>query len=411
MNNFVFDDAISCLDSDLIEEHIEKKESIRRKKESARASGWKKLAALAACICLFTMTCLVCVQLFFSDNSHSVEFLERPYKDLHMVISEQNVVWPWKYKMAYEKWESININGVKFIGTKNEIDASLVREPLGSFEATGYDDTLDYDNSGYRAQINVFKINNVSSERVVAADLDGKYYVFASSQYSVPKTLGDAIAEYGLEFTMPLARYSEKFIGEKEQRYSISDDSYVWEVLNGCKDAEAVDSFLEVPGWHETERNCIVFSVDSEALGVKNRPLSITEDGYLYSNALNGETLYYIGTDPAKEIITYVSENSVALEDEQQEKKIYGSICEITDEFIVIDDSALCVDPKDGIKIKIMIDDVKIARYFDFKVLSVGDTVQIEYSGKIDISDIYTVDSAISISKAHITDKNVIIPE
>ena len=71
----------------------------------------------------------------------------------------------------------------------------------------------------------------------------------------------------------------------------------------------------------------------------------------------------------------------------------------------------MCKNPEDAITIKIMLEDVRIARYIELDVIGVGDTVQIIYDDKIIVDDIYIVDSAVSINKVFIDEKNIIIPE
>ena len=98
-------------------------------------------------------------------------------------------------------------------------------------------------------------------------------------------------------------------------------------------------------------------------------------------------------------------------DEKAKEKLIIGTIIDITDEHILIEDSLLCKNPEDAITIKIMLEDVRIARYIELDVIGVGDTVQIIYDDKIIVDDIYIVDSAVSINKVFIDEKNIIIPE
>ena len=159
------------------------------------------------------------------------------------------------------------------------------------------------------------------------------------------------------------------------------------------------------------ERNSIDFIVNSEALGVENRVFKITDDGYIWSDAFYGEFLYYIGTETAQDIISYINQNSIAIDEKAKEKIVLGTIIDITDEYILIDDSPLCKNPNDAITIKIMLEDIRISRYIDLDVIGIGDTVQIIYDDKIIVDDIYIVDSAVSINKAFVIERNTIIPE
>ena len=81
---------------------------------------------------------------------------------------------------------------------------------------------------------------------------------------------------------------------------------------------------------------------------------------------------------------------------------ICGEIVEITDDYILVDDSILCKDEKDGITYKILINDIRISRYVDRAVVKVGDTVEISYNGEIEEQNSNTISSAFSISDVDI---------
>ena len=82
---------------------------------------------------------------------------------------------------------------------------------------------------------------------------------------------------------------------------------------------------------------------------------------------------------------------------------------EITDEYILIDDTILCNDPADGITYKVLLNDLRISRYVDHEIIKVGSTVQITFEGEI--GEANTIDSAVSASKVTISGGDVLIPE
>ena len=79
----------------------------------------------------------------------------------------------------------------------------------------------------------------------------------------------------------------------------------------------------------------------------------------------------------------------------------------------MIDDSVLCTDENDGIVFKILADDPKIKRCFEYSGcrISVGDTVQVTYTGSIDTENGNTVTGAIAVNTCIIADGTVLIPE
>lgn len=135
----------------------------------------------------------------------------------------------------------------------------------------------------------------------------------------------------------------------------------------------------------------------------------VTVDGYLWTNAFNYQYLFNIGEDAAGKIIKYAKENSTEAEYEPYQNTIVGKITEITDEYILLDDSILCTNPDDGITYKILLNDLRISRYAESGAIRVGENVQITYEGEIDESN--TIDSAISASDVVISGGDVLIPE
>ena len=77
----------------------------------------------------------------------------------------------------------------------------------------------------------------------------------------------------------------------------------------------------------------------------------------------------------------------------------------------MVSDSILCVNPDDGITYKIVTTNPKISRLFDSEMLSVGDTVQVQYTDFVDLEPNAVIDSAAAIYKAKISGGDVLIPE
>ena len=88
-----------------------------------------------------------------------------------------------------------------------------------------------------------------------------------------------------------------------------------------------------------------------------------------------------------------------------------GTIAEITDGYILIDDSVLCKDPADGIRYKVLLDDIWIFCFIDKGFAKAGDIVQIMYEGKIDYDNANLVEKPVDISLAYISEGEVIVNE
>lgn len=361
-----------------------------------------KWTALAACFALI-ISAMIVLPMFREDDTSLPDNNGR-YKDFTIQAGEYGIVWQWKYKTVYEKYSSIDVGGTEFIGRNRELSASYVGKKLGSYKATGYDDTSDEVHHEY---FDAYEIKNVATSRLIAVKMEERYYVFISKNYDPPATLGEVWEAYSLSQYIKLDRFSIEKEGKDRSYRLLSDDEYILSVLKESKAAKASDPI----GWHENKGNFVSFTVTSEALGVYKNVMYITESGYLWTNIFNGEYLYFIGKDAAQRIISYAKENSAKAEFEPYNKTVAGKVVEINDSYILIDDSILCKDKKDGITYKILIDDIKISRYIECDIVKVGSVVIVAYEGDIDSKSGNTISQAIDISEGFISDGEVLIPE
>ena len=88
---------------------------------------------------------------------------------------------------------------------------------------------------------------------------------------------------------------------------------------------------------------------------------------------------------------------------------VAGIITEIGDGYILVDDSALCKDEKDGITFKILTDSMIVRRWIECYHLKAGAVVMIEYKGNI--SKDYTVNGIVSMNEARIFEGGIYVEE
>ena len=146
------------------------------------------------------------------------------------------------------------------------------------------------------------------------------------------------------------------------------------------------------------------------------RDLGRIPRGYVYyqgwlslTNAFNYRYLFSIGEDAAGKIIEYAMKNSTQAEYEPYQNTVTGKVVEITDEYILLDDTVICNNPADGTTYKVLLNDLRINRYVDHEIIKVGGNVQITFEGEIDSQNI--IDSAISAANVMISGGDVLIPE
>ena len=153
------------------------------------------------------------------------------------------------------------------------------------------------------------------------------------------------------------------------------------------------------------------FTATSEELGVYKRVFYITEDGYVSTNIFNYSCVYYIGVDAANKIITHAKDNATVAKREQYEYTIAGTITEIGDGYVLIDDTVLCKDKNDGMVFVILTDELIIRRYFECINIKVGDTVAVKFQTEIVLGENNTVSGAICAYKGKIVEAGMEVPE
>lgn len=403
-NDFL--DGISNIEPDVVERFISMDNKLQKKANKPKSKvTWLRLGAIAACFVLIFGAVIIGLMLRKDEPGVAPDTNNNDrYKNSTILSTEYGIIWPWKYQTVYEKYSSIDIDGAKFIGRSRELPASYVGKKIGSYKATGYDDTSD---DVYHEYFDAYEIKNIASDRLIAVNMENHYYIFISENYNPPATWGGVLEVYSLSQYIELNRFSVEEKGKDKTYRLLNDDSYIWNVLKDVKDAEAADSVDR----HENRGNFISFTITSEALGVYKKAMYITENGYVWTNIFDFECLYFIGDDAAGKIIKYAKENSTEAEFEPYNKTIAGEVVEITDDYILIDDSILCKEPADGITYKVIIDGIKISRYIDCNIVKVGSTVVVSYEGDIDVKNGNSISKAILISEGVLFDGDVFIPE
>lgn len=411
MKKRIISDAITNISTEYIEKAATYTVTSKNQK-----SLWIKWGTLAACFALIlTLSIPMALHMINPGDAHdptppdnvgannpfTVENLNRPYRNFTIVPPEMAVAWQWKYLTASEKYLSIAINGVNFIRLGEEINSSVIGGKLGKYEAVGYNDPYETPEGGYREKFDAYAIENVPSDCMVALKMEDNYYCYISDVARArlhEAVWGDVLDGYGLSSAIEFGAFSKYANGQETEYFLLKEDSYIWEVLTSCKNAPSVDPTEFV----KDDYYC--FTVTSDVFGIYKKAFYVTKKGYIWTNMLDVECVYRIGTEAAESIIAYALGNSETTKREPYHQTVVGTITEITNEYILIDDSVLCSDANDGITFKIMLNDLRINRYVDDGRITVGDMVQVVYKGSINTTSGYVVDSAISASQVAIRD-------
>lgn len=380
--------------------HIAEAAPIEKK---SRKPAWVKWGAMAACLALV----VAAGTMMFSNSNTSSVFIggiEREYKNAYVMGSESYIEWPWEYKTLSEQYTSVMIDGKEFVSSGKSVDDTMIGNSLGTYDVIGYD---SYTEKQHQMQTEVFENSGISTDLIVAVKLDDEYYTFTNREYNPPATFGEVLDGYNLANVLEFNRF-RTYDGSTETGYfQIDDDAYIWNILSNCRDA----TFIQDDTWNRSEKEYISFTATSDALGVYKRVFYVSSDGYIRTNIFDYAYLFQIGEEAAGEIISYATENGKETLDESYTNTLAGTITEISNGYIFVDDSILCKNESDGMVFKISMDDLCISRHIDFEKIGVGDLVVVYFNGMINTDAGNIVEGAYSLAKGTLSDGSVSVPE
>lgn len=381
-------------------------------KKNNNKNLWLRFGAIAACFIAVVAATALIIPMFNSEAPAPIIGTEPDYegaihRDYKGVIGESElaIVFPWEYKLTHEKFYKVTYNENNYYA-RRAINESLLGEIIGTCRAEGAD---IYTNKTYNETFNVRKIKGVSEEKLIAVEMDNGYYVYFNDEAKCPATFGELLDAYNLSKTLSLVKFSVNEGYNEKGYYQITNDGYIWQVLSECRDAEL---YAENNKWNRGDRNYLSFTSTSEELGVYKKAFYITEDGYVSTNVFDYSCVYYIGEDAANKIIAHAKNNAAKAEREQYEYIIAGTVTEIGDGYILLDDTALCRDENDGMVFKVLSEELIIRRYLECSNIKVGDIVVVNFQTEIILGENNTVSGAISMYKGKVMDSgDIAVPE
>lgn len=401
---------MQSIDDEILEESEKKTQKTGKKRV--------KWAVLAACFALVVTAVAVTVPLLTKTpkipDEPAVIDKDRYDKNKTAFAGEIAIEWPREYQTPMERYSAFEFNGAAYVSRSNVIsDESLLGEIIhdenaSKYEIFGWDSYTEEEKQELEMEgFEIRKIKNVDSDKLIAVRIFGEYVVFRSciGEKEFPETFKEFYDGYGLSQTLKLERYCEKDGYGTGGYFTTDAGQYVIDALATCGDAP----FISADGAYFSDKYGLTFTATSEPLGIYKKVFIITEDGYLCTNIAEYGYTFEIGKDKANDIISYVKAHSEKTEMEPFYNSVAGIITEISDGYILVDDSLLCKDEKDGIVYKIPTDSLKVRRWIEYYHLDIGDAVRIEYKGEIRKD--YTVTGIVSVCEAIITGDGMYVEE
>lgn len=379
--------ALNHIDDDLVSGAV----NCTKEKENFH---WRNWGIVAACLAV-----VLVAGIFMIPGSNSIQTsiggVPREYKNVFVTKINGPTKWPWEYMTVSERYAAVTYDRARYAikAMNHPIDSSFLGKPIGICDAIGYDPSTGQE---YHENFEVRQIIGISADLMIAVEMDEQFYVFKYNEYDPPATLGDVLDGYSLSQTLTLDYFKVYDTGNKSGYYRLSDDDYIWQILAKHRDVQ----FLEDDAWSSIGKDYISYTVTSDPLGVYERVVYVSTDGYVNTNIFDWGYTFNIGEEAAKEIISYSRENAIEADQEPYTHSLAGNLIEIGDGYIFVDDTILCANKDDGMVFKIPTSNLRISRCLDYQTIKIGDLVVIDFTGDVDVDKGNIVPDAISISAA-----------
>ncbi len=194
----------------------------------------------------------------------------------------------WDEKTITEQFPEFEYNGKEYsLRDKTAADEDIDCK-LGNITLTG----CDYSTNTYHTiNVDVFKIKNISDKCNVAVKFEGieAYYVYFCRDYC-PQTLGELMDDIDIENTLSI---NDMYVNGSS---IVSDNTQevLLTLFNSCRE---VRNEIDYPH----HKIMVSFSTDIPILGVNNKSMAFTNDGYLITNIMDYGYSFYIGEEKVNE--------------------------------------------------------------------------------------------------------------
>lgn len=380
------------------------------------------VATVAACLAVVLLTAVIVTGLnkVKSDEPADVpgsqaeasgrRFQPRPYNQA-IAFSETAVIWSWEYMTENEKCQSAELNGIRYTCMSGDPleDVSEIGESLGKCTVIGVDMTVDKE---YRSEREAFAVKGADTGLVIAVKLGSGYFIYRTLPESFPETLGDVFDPYGLESRQVFSRFESYEGYTKLFEYTAGNGQELVRMIAQCRSCKTLD-ITSAGNEYITDLKgieSVVFTVNCPELGICNKALRITKNGYIITNIFEAGYAFDIGTEMADKIITAALEQASKADPNEGDLVIGGRVTEIGEGYIKVDDTELCTQRDKGMVFKVLTGDLRIRRYIEYAVKpKIGDMVVVRYRGDIDPDG--TVSDVLRIARAEFSNGLLNVPE
>ena len=223
----------------------------------------------------------------------------------------------WDEKTIWQKFRDFERFDVGTYTVREiTVDKGMVEAYLEDVNLHGYD---IYTETGYDIVGKVYRIKGINPNCAVALQYPDRtdFFPATCSKY-VPETLGEFIADLNLREHL---RVGTVYHSYRDANGTYHDKEYagltvekVWELLLSD---ESLRNEADEKNWHFLFDTKLSIRIDMPLLGYENISISLSENGYLRTNLLDTEKLFYIGKDKVDAFMAYVEEHCRLQKDDE----------------------------------------------------------------------------------------------
>lgn len=241
----------------------------------------------------------------------------------------------WSQKKIYVKFNTIDFNNDNYISNGVTIQYQNIGNYIKETNVTAYDDK----NIEQMITAKVYEIKNISNKCAIAIQFENdiNYYIYINLGY-VPNTLDELVNDLNLKEIISISSisYNYKYYDEngKEQNENIEFENVekndIWEILFYNLSLKNLDIEANLHREYIMSINCTISLLNSDVY------INVTNDGYLVTNILGTEKVFFIGNEKKQKFVNYIVNNYVGY------KIVY--INDTIDETIYPEDKILTID-------------------------------------------------------------------
>lgn len=269
-------------------------------KQSGIRSRRKQWLRAVACICLAAL--LGTAAVYKIDHKYPVERV--PVVSSGTETSAEIAVIPrWEEMTTPQRYSYAQFQGrdYTYYGSPTEIPEEAIGAYLGTAQTEGWD---EYTQTRYEAEMEVYAFAGYTEQYAVAVHMPGEeeYWAYIDYDYA-PATLGQLVDDLNLQENLTMHHVSYDY------RSPILD-RYVYVRFTGLKEDRVWDWLLERRETENAMEDLWLISEMTIGIDVKylhqNIALSVSEDGWLWTNILSNTNAFYIGEAAVEDFMNYV---------------------------------------------------------------------------------------------------------